>query len=470
VENNDDVIHNPDGDPDKVPTGGEPDQPYVNPDGTPNYHGLSVTLNNNGLLYGLDEENTKLTRKPDGSLFKADDPSYTYMYVTDADFKTIKTASTDKTRTIVYKDDADLFSYYSVNAGDSYIEVTQTGEKVVHKFVGWSVYKYATLSQSPDIIHTEAEIDNMLNLIYEYQAVCELGYNDAAYPGTSQLYQKAADVLTLAGNELAAADAIKDRDIVLYAIWDAYPLITVKDVSILSSELKTVPDEDAFEETIKKRIEESIVTDREDGDWDKGVNPDIEVSIDKVSLTNAYEYLKELETKYGDLSSTGSASINIIVTDKTGNQTTQIINVWLIASNPLIKDVTPSGTGSDTDGGSGDGSGDGSTGEGTVSASLFMDVTSYVRAISREFYEKAEEDGGLMEYSLWKTNDEYKNELIATFDILDNDEGWYQVWVFNADEVKEVQQYIADNGLGNSESTDALAGFLEKFESCKVKG
>jgi hypothetical protein len=99
-----------------------------------------------------------------------------------------------------------------------------------------------------------------------------------------------------------------------------------------------------------------------------------------------------------------------------------------------------------------------------------MDVTSYVRAISREFYEKAEEDGGLMEYSLWKTNDEYKNELIATFDILDNDEGWYQVWVFNADEVKEVQQYIADNGLGNSESTDALAGFLEEFGDCRVEG
>jgi hypothetical protein len=172
--------------------------------------------------------------------------------------------------------------------------------------------------------------------------------------------------------------------------------------------------------------------------------------MDKVSLTNAYEFLKDRYNALisgGDIySSTGASSVNVTVIDKTGNVTTQIINVWIIANNPVLN------------------------GDEEYTMSIFKPVTSYVRFISEEFYEKDTEDGGLLTNSLWKIKESYSSELQNTFDILNNDEGWYEVWVFSADDVKEVQQYIADNGLGNSVSGNALKNFYAKFaETCRIQ-
>ncbi|MCI5502352.1 MAG: InlB B-repeat-containing protein, partial [Lachnospiraceae bacterium] len=418
------------------------------PDDVPDSHGLMLRLNNNASLYSLEEEIREAMADTNGNLLYADNPDYEYLDVSDAAFSIVTTADKD---ICVYQTEGNKNSYYKVLNGESYIETTKSGKKILHKFVGWSVYKYATKSQSSQVIHTPGSNENMLDLIYEYQAVNELGLNDEGTPANSVLSDKADQIINRRDDLINAATDIADRKIVVYAIWDEYPLMQVKDIAILSTDFENIADKAILEEKIIKEIETAIITDKEDGNWNKGSNRDITVSIDQISLTNAYEFLKQRYEYIKDgntiYSSTGATSVNIIVTDKTGNKTAQIIEVWLNAANPMVVEKP---------------------GNAENDPNPIKAVTSYVRAISREFYDKSEEEGGLLTASRWKTDDEYKTELINTFDILEKDDGYDQIWVFNANEVKEVQNYIKDNGLGNSEKIDGLSGFLEKFKSCRI--
>ena len=428
-------------------------EPSDNTNDKTNYHGLELKVNNNGLLYGLSEEEIKTTTDDAGNLLKADNPEYRYLKIADTSFSIIKTA--DK-NTSVYKNDESKYAYYKVKAGESYIETTDGGDKILHKFVGWSVYKYATLSQSPQVIHSEDMVDNMLNLVYEYQAVKELGFNDNAQPHNSQLSGIADNIIDKKDKLISDAADISDRKITIYAIWDEYPLMQVNNIAILSTDFTSITDETKLEEKIIKEIQEAIITDKEDGNWNKGTNRDITVSLDQISLINTYATLKDMCYKYTDegvtYATTGSSSVNVLVTDKTGNVTSQIIDVWLNAANPIVKEVPVTATGG-----------------GSENTTVIRPVTQYVRFITREFYDKPQEDGGLLTYSRWKTNDEYKAELTNTFDILEKDEGYDQIWKFSRSQVIAVQNYVQENGLGNSESTTALKGFLERFKDCRIQ-
>lgn len=230
----------------------------------------------------------------------------------------------------------------------------------------------------------------------------------------------------------------------------------VNNIAILSTDFTSITDETKLEEKIIKEIQEAIITDKEDGNWNKGTNRDITVSLDQISLINAYATLKDMCYKYTDegvtYATTGSSSVNVLVTDKTGNVTSQIIDVWLNAANPIVKEVPVTATGG-----------------GSENTTVIRPVTQYVRFITREFYDKPQEDGGLLTYSRWKTNDEYKAELTNTFDILEKDEGYDQIWKFSRSQVIAVQNYVQENGLGNSESTTALKGFLERFKDCRIQ-
>lgn len=422
--------------------------PPKDEDDKTNYHNLKLMLNNNGTLYNVNEE-IKEILELDGEILQADNPDFKYPNITDISFKESK--NTNK-NTTVYLNDKNQYSFYKLKAGDSYIETQDNNNKILHKFVGWSVYKYATKSQSPQVIHPELSVDNMLNLIYEYQAINQLGYNEEEQPVNAALSGKADSILSKKTALLDKAEDISDRNIMVYAVWDEYPLMKVEDIGIMSENFKNITDESMLEEVLLKAIYNSIVTDREDGNWDKGSNRDIEVRMDPVSLTNAYYFLQDRYKALIDgndiYSSTGASSINVTVTDKTGNTTVQIINVWIVAQNPILKnkdDVTPDN-------------------------SVFKPVTSYVRGITREFYQQDQENGGLIEYSQWKINPEYKNELIKTFDILEKDTGYDQVWKFTRKDVKEVQEYIQTNGLGNSDNLNALRDFYDTFkDKCKIQ-
>lgn len=405
----------------------------------PNWHDLKLVLNNNASIYSLPEETVIIQ----GSSLEADS-IITVPAVKDINFKISKFAEKSKTE---FLDDENKYSFYKLKAGDTYMEDLADGNKIIKKFVGWSVYKYATLSQSPQIIHAENIQDNMLNIIYECQAVNKLGYNNENKPVNEALSGKADTILENKEIMLENADDLNNRSIVLYAVWDEYPLMQIEDIGIMSENFKNVTDEGLLEETIIKSIYDALVTDREDGNWNKGVNRDITVSIDAVSLTNAYNFLqKRYESIVKDAniySSTGATSVNITVTDKTGNVTVQIINVWIIANNPMLKNENDI----------------------TSDDSVFKPVTSYVRAITREFYEKEPEDGGLLQFSLWKVEPSYKKELTDTFDILEKDSGYEQVWNFTHKEIKDVQKYIQENGLGNSENKNALKNFYNIFSN-----
>lgn len=82
----------------------------------------------------------------------------------------------------MHKYNNDITQYYRIKAGDSYHETGDDGERKIRKFIGWSVYKYATLSQTPELIHEAGSTENMLEMVYEYQAVQKLELNDEDRP------------------------------------------------------------------------------------------------------------------------------------------------------------------------------------------------------------------------------------------------------------------------------------------------
>lgn len=113
---------------------------------------------------------------------------------------------------------------------------------------------------------------------------------------------------------------------------------------------------------------------------------------------------------------------------------------------------------------------------------------SYVRFISMRFYRNGEEyvpaqSGGLMEKSVWKTNEAYRTlleralakqtayeermkETEDTGKQIFEEEG-IQTWTFTPEQVREVKLFVKENGFGRYRKADGIEQFYRQFENCR---
>ena len=156
------------------------------------------------------------------------------------------------------------------------------------------------------------------------------------------------------------------------------------------------------------------MTDEEDGT----------ISKDKIKLIYDKDQIVGLAEQ-----GTCYTSITVVAEDSVGNVTKKVIMIGVNQVNPLSRNEQ-----------------------------------GFIRFISREAFDKSEADGGPLENSIWRTDEEYRKTMLENFDNLENNTP-EQRWNFTHEQVLEVQDYIKTNGFGKTKSDDSLKNFYDKFES-----
>ncbi len=173
--------------------------------------------------------------------------------------------------------------------------------------------------------------------------------------------------LEAVSSEIIDAAGVRDQnkaEITLYCAWDPAPNITAGNKSFTLEEAKAglITDERMFEDTsaYDEILDEEILP----GEHNLGNGK-----------TNSFTMTNYSPDEFPQFNDSGSSTITYRVVDSAGNITEKTITVYIVnneAREPL-------------------------SGEGTYR----------VRFISEEYYDKPEEEGGLMEDSIWRTDPEY---------------------------------------------------------------
>lgn len=230
-------------------------------------------------------------------------------------------------------------------------------------------------------------------------------------------------------------DTIYDTegDTVLYAQWDAAPVIKAID------RYYTLTSANNGRITRENLMSTASVTDDKD-------NPeDIEFKIADYS-----------ENDFKNLTADAQISITYKAVDSAGNKTYKKVFVHIV-------DTTPKK----------------------------IEKTTYVRHISEKYYDKAFEDGGLEPDSVWRKDPEYAAALKSAmenrasityarkyFRFLGRDFGYTdygdmsvdhieQHWEFTKEDRDKIRDFVNEHGIGNSKEPDALKKFYETFGYCR---
>lgn len=202
-----------------------------------------------------------------------------------------------------------------------------------------------------------------------------------------------------------------------YAIWDYAPDLTCSDRYFTLYEAKTgIITEAELLRTVKS-------TDREDGTT--------QIRVKNYSLT-----------MFTSFTSSGELVITYTTTDSRNNTTEKQVKVTIV----------------DTD----------ATVEGPMD---FDGKKQYARFIDSNYYLKSYENGGLESTSKWKSEITYNDTLSAAMNNVKGEDGnWshtVQTWEFSKEDIDQVKQYVADNGMGNSKYQYNIKEFIDKFKTNK---
>lgn len=229
-----------------------------------------------------------------------------------------------------------------------------------------------------------------------------------------------------------------DRDTVLTAKWDKYPEIEAYDRYFTLEEAQN------GDITASELLSSATGTDLEDGVLEKGT-----------ALT-----MKDfVPDDFTMLTSSADISITYRAEDSFGNVTEKMKVVHVVD---------------------------------TSIQNLKFD--SYLRFIDDEFYKDGDnyipsENGGLEDTSIWITDESYATELSSalynektnqettdvTIGTLSEEiivagsgeyEHNYQKWSFSSEDIKDVKNYVNENGWAKYKNSDALANFIETFKDC----
>lgn len=238
------------------------------------------------------------------------------------------------------------------------------------------------------------------------------------------------------GNEyLPKEKAVFDEDVILTAKWDKYPEIEAYDRYFTLEQAQT--GQISKEELLKK----ASAMDEEDG-----------VITDKLLIP---DYSAE---EFGGFTDDGNTTVTYSVTDSFGNTTTKTVKVYIVDSTAKDADL------------------------------------SYIRYIDKDYFKNNEgyvnaENGGLEEYSKWKTDETYNsaleyslnnqrtNEEKTTVKIADITKevtkagtgNWghkKSTWKFSKKEIDEVEKFVTEHGYSRYKESNATEKFYEQFGNC----
>ena len=198
----------------------------------------------------------------------------------------------------------------------------------------------------------------------------------------------------------------------MYRVWDYGPLIEAYDLYY------TLEQAQSGYITEEELLSHAKATDEEDGEIPGG---------DHAEQGNSFRVMTYQAEDFMGFAHGGSITETYLATDSVGNQTKLQITVHIADTTPT-KDLS-----------------EGST-----------------RFISEKYYNLPYDQGGLEDDSLWMTDPEYAAELQQAFRNLQSDTP-VASYKFDHDTILEMQEFVKNNGVGNSKSDDALSRFYNQF-------
>ena len=198
----------------------------------------------------------------------------------------------------------------------------------------------------------------------------------------------------------------------MYRVWDYGPLIEAYDLYY------TLEQAQSGYITEEELLSHAKATDEEDGEIPGG---------DHAEQGNSFRVMTYQAGDFTGFAHGGSITETYLATDSAGNQTKLQITVHIADTTPT-KDLTVGST----------------------------------RFISEKYYNLPYEQGGLEDDSLWKADPEYAAELQQAFSNLQSDTP-VASYKFDHNTILEMQEFVKNNGVGNSKSEDALSRFYNQF-------
>lgn len=277
---------------------------------------------------------------------------------------------------------------------------SETGEEVVMDVTGTGVgWAFA---KDIEAKYKEAYIED--DTEYTAAEFFELARDAGAFTYGSVSEDYKGTVPALNSPDMAVAN--------MYRVWDYGPLVEAYDLYY------TLDQAQSGYITEAELLSHAKATDEEDGEITGG---------DHADKGNSFHVMDYSETDFTSFTTTGSVTETYLATDSVGNQTKKRVTVHIVDTVP--EKVLPEGT---------------------------------TRFVSGKYYELSHEEGGLKEDSVWKTNPEYRVALEKTFE---NQKSGTpeETYTFSHADILKMQEYIKENGFGNTKSPDALEQFYRQF-------
>lgn len=207
----------------------------------------------------------------------------------------------------------------------------------------------------------------------------------------------------------------------LYAIWDEGPLIQSYDLYYTLDDAKFTTDKQGI--TIEEILKNVEVIDNEDSNFIKTNQIPEEKEADTTYVTlSDYDI-----SKFTGLDSDASIPVNVSAEDSVGNVTDKQITIHIIDSSEVK-----------------------------------VEETQKIRFINEKYYNLPYEQGGLSADSLWLTDESYKVKITNAFSNINNEKP-RMTYQFGSDEVKKMQAFVSENGIGNCIYSDAISRFVSAF-------
>lgn len=200
--------------------------------------------------------------------------------------------------------------------------------------------------------------------------------------------------------------------VTLYAVWDDCPWIQAGDLYY------TLKQAQSGFITQAEILSHATASDREDG---SPIEPGFHEDGTSFSIPD-YQ-----ESDFTQFQQEGSVTENLTVVDSVGSVYKKQITVHIVDTTTVA--VKPVGT---------------------------------TRFINEYYYNQPYENGGFEDNSIWKTEPEYKEKIGRAFKNLENDTP-EKSYTFTHEDVLEMKKFVERNGIGNSQSEDALSRFYEQF-------